>query len=666
MSSDGSMWAPPGDGDEPTARGPLGPDPSLPDAPSQWAPPAAQPPAFTPAPGATTSATPPAQESATEAPASVVVGPVEASTAGRTGMIGRIIAAVLAVAMIGGGAFLAFGAGSADGGADTPEAAFEQALAAIEAGDLVALAEVMEPAERETMFDAGFAFLDELVRLEVLADDFDAAAIDGIDLSLAGPELTVERPRDDLARIYIGGGVFDAGVDVADLPLGRRVLEQLSPEQLDHTERQTEILAPQDTPFVAVQRDGRWYLSYWYTAAENIRLEADAPLPDPLDRPAAIGAASPEEAAARFLEEAVRLDVARMIGMLDPEEAAALYDYAPLFLDDAAAAANGLLQSAEDAGWAWGFDELVFRADTDGDLATVFLERLTFSAGGETGSASITIADEALSAELTLIDEFWGEETTWSVVGGADGCFTVTISSGDQTEQIDSCDDDTFTIESPALDLQEFGVVARQVDGRWYLSPMRTVFDAMIAAVEQVEGDELDSVFGQALFLPGMVLGDDLPATDGFVTTDEHVVIDDFATTLENGHLLADDLEIEFAYDLDPEQAGWELGFFAPGLERVEVERGVYATVDGGLGEVAIVVVQVADDAQAGQVLIDLLGGLDSAEPLESPDGIRFRFTDEYGDPVFVDSRNRVITVVGVYGADAEAANAVFEQQLAG
>ena len=662
MSSDESMWAPPGEGDESAAPGPKGPDPALPAAPSQWAPPTPEPQTFTSAPTATSPVA--ERDVAAETPESLVVGPVEASSVAGSTKAGRLIAAVLAVAMIGGGAFLAFGAGSADGGADSPEAAFEQALAAVEAGDLVALAEVMEPAERETLFDAGFAFLDAMVRLEVLADDFDASAVDGFDLSLAGVDLTVERPREDLARIYVGAGVLDASVDVADLPLGRRVLDQLTPEQLAHSEREVDVLEPQEMPFVAVQRDGRWYLSYWYTAAENLRIQADAPLPDPFDRPAAIGAASPEDAASRFLEEAARLDVARMIGMLDPEEGAALYDYAPLFLDDAAAGANELLRSAEEAGWSWGFDELEFRAETDGDLATVFLERMTFSAAGENGSGSFTLADGELSADLTLVDDFWGEETSWSVRAGADGCFEVTIVSGDISDAMDSCDQQSAIATSAAWDLQDFGLVAREVDGRWYLSPIRTTLDAMIAAVEQIEGDDLDSLLGPASFLPGMVLGD-LGAVDSFGTVDGAIGIETFEPVLENGDLLADSLEIEFSYDLDAEAAQWELGFFAPGLDEIDVTRGAYATVDGGIGEVAVVVVEVTDPTQAETVLDAFIADRDGVATLADTGGVRISFDDDFGDPVYVDLHGGILTLVGVYGADADAAFAVLVQQTA-
>ena len=664
MSADDSMWAPPGEGDGPSERSPLDPD-SLPAAPSQWAPPTPEPPApFTPpTPPSETAAAAPTGDAPAAPPESVVVGPVEATSVSGSTRVGRFVAAGLAVAMVGGGAYLAFGAASADGGADSPEAAFEQALEAIEAGDLVALAEVMEPGERDTVFDAGFSFLDEMVRLEVLDEDFDPSAIDGVDLSLAGPDLSVERPRDDLARIYVGSGVLDVGVDVADLPLGRRMLELLTPEQQSFTDREIDVLQPQESPLVAVQREGRWYLSLWYTAAENARLAADLPLPDLLERPAPIGAESPEAAAARFLEEVARLDLARMIGMLDPEETAALYDYAPLFLDDASAAANEFLESAQADGWSWGFDELVFRADTDGDLATVYLERLTFRATGQGGSASVTIADDELAAELTLIDEFWGEETAWSV-STADGCLRVIVRSGETEDRIDSCDESAAAVGSSVLELQELGVVARRVDGRWYLSPVRTVLDTVIAAFEQLDATDLDGVFGEALFLPDAVLGDEVSFGSGIVEPEADLRFFEPAT-LVNADLLADDLDVGFAYDLDPEQAAWELSFFAPGLEAIDVERGAYATVDGGLGEVAVVSVEVADPEQADEVLRAFIADRPGVATLADNGGIRISFQDDFDDPVYVDLTDGILTLVGVYGADADAAFAVLQQQTA-
>lgn len=661
MSADDSMWAPPGEGDLPPPRSPLGPEPALPDAPSQWAPPRSEPAAFAPTESVAVPEEKADEEVAAPTPVeSLVVGPVEATTVAGTSRVGRLVATVAAVAMIGGGAVIAFDAGSAEGGADSPEDAFEQALAAVEAGDLVGLAEVIEPGERNTLFEAGFAFLDEMVRLDVLASEFDASAVDGYDLSLAGAELTVERPRDDLARIYVGSGVLDSGFDVAAMPLGSRLLDVLDADQRVAVDRRLGSFDGADSPFVAVRRDGRWYLSVWYTIAENARIDAGMPLPDLLDRPAPIGADTPEDAATRFFEEAARLDIVRMIGMLDPEEAAALYDYSPLFLEGVSAAANAALEAAEADGWSWEFEALDFRSETDGDLATVFLERMTFTATGADGSASVSLADGELAGQLTTTDDFWGEQTTWTL-STTGGCLEITVAGGGQSEQLNSCDDPGVVAGSAALQLHDVGLVARRVDGRWFLSPMRTALDGLIAAVEQLDSAEIAEALSKAFFVPSMVL-DDAPATQLVGPSPTPSV----PPAIAHADLLAPELDAAFAYDLDAERAAFELGFFTPGLEAVEVERGAYATIGVGGGEVALIVVEITDAEQAIGVIESFRAERPDVAALDHDLGLRLSALDDFGDPVYVHFDGSRLVVVGVYGASDEDAWRVIETQTAG
>ena len=186
----------------------------------------------------------------------------------------------------------------------------------------------------------------------------DMSAIDGIDLELVGFEPRIERPSEDLAHIYLGTGTVSGNITVAELPLGQLVLDRLDAEQQAFTDSGIQTTEPSSTPLVAVERDGRWYLSLWYTVAENIRLDVGSPMPDPFDRPAAIGGDTPEAAVRLLFEEMVDLDVRRMIGALDPEEMAVLYDYAPLFLDEIEPATNSFLEEARASGWTWGFQDL--------------------------------------------------------------------------------------------------------------------------------------------------------------------------------------------------------------------------------------------------------------------------------------------------------------------
>lgn len=676
---DDNPWAP-RDGAPPSAP----PSSSIPDAPSAWAPEPTSPPVAPP----TEFARPPVEAPpVAESPVDrVVVGPMEAETRSGAGAIARVVAACVAALLVAGGAVLAFGALTAEGGAETPEAAWEQALQALNDEDVVALAEIMEPSERETLFEAGFDFVDELTRLDVLDDDIDLSALEGIDLTVAGFEPRVERPRDGLAHIYLGTGTIAGEIDVAALPLGQLVLDRLDAEQSTFTDEGQDTTDPTSTPLVAVERDGRWYLSLWYTVAENARLESDLPLPDPFDRPAAIGGPTPEAAVRLLFEEAVQLDVRRMIGALDPEEMAVLYDYAPLFLDDIEPATNSFLEEARASGWTWGFQDLTFATAELGDgLASVALQSFAFSAQSEGGSSfELAVSPESLDLRVETIDEFFGDRFTMSVT--IDGeCLVLEMDDSFEPVSERLCGDELADSAGIAeLDpgaslaqIDQVGFVTREVDGVWYISPIRTGLDAMVTAVEQLEPETLAEFVDDALGLSDLALGGDLslPGVDlggnGLVdpgSAFEQIDPIEPQISLVNDDLLSGDLDPTFAFDLDAFAAQAEFDFWAPELGPVDVNRGVYATIPSPSlsgGDVAIVSVEL-DSLGAGD-LVTAFAEAVGASVDQAVDGeLIVRWVDPFGDPIIVQGRGARLHVFGVYGATADDLETVAAIQTTG
>lgn len=677
---DDNPWAP-RDGEPPTPPTPR--SSPIPDAPSAWAPEPTSPPT---APPTDVTRPPVPSPPAAENPVDrVVVGPMEAEPRSGAGAVARIVAACVAALLVAGGAVLAFGALTAEGGAETPEAAWEQARQALDDEDVVALAEIMEPSERETLFEAGFDFVDELTRLDVLDDDIDLSALEGIDLTLAGFEPRVERPGNGLAHIYLGTGTIAGEIDVAALPLGQLVLDRLDPEQAVFTDEGQETTDPTSTPLVAVERDGRWYLSLWYTVAENARRELDLPLPDPFDRPAAIGGPTPEAAVRLLFEEAVQLDIRRMIGALDPEEMAVLYDYAPLFLDDVEPATNSFLEEARASGWTWGFEDLAFTTETlDGGLARVALESFAFSAQSGGGSSfSLRVSTELLDLRVETVDEFFGDRFSMSVT--IDGeCLVIDMDDSVETVSERICGDELA--ESAGLaeldpgaslaELDQVGFVTREVDGVWYISPIRTGLDAMVTAVEQLEPETLAEFVDDALGLSDLALGGDLSLPgvdlggDGLVDPGSAFEqIDPIQPTisLANDDLLAADLDPTFAFDLDPASAQAEFDFWAPALGPVGVSRGVYATIPSPSlngGDVAVVSVEL--DGQDAADVIAFFAEAVGASVGTADDTLSVRWVDPFDDPIIVQGRGDRLHVFGVYGASADDLETVAAIQTTG
>ena len=95
-----------------------------------------------------------------------------------------------------------------------------------------------------------------------------------------------------------------------------------------------------DTATLVTIKDGDgWHVSLWYSVAEAARKDAGKPAPEFGQGVEAKGADSPEAAVEELFASMGTLDVRRMIELTPPDEMAALHDYAPLFLDDAEAAA---------------------------------------------------------------------------------------------------------------------------------------------------------------------------------------------------------------------------------------------------------------------------------------------------------------------------------------
>jgi hypothetical protein len=473
-------WRPPGGGDAPSGAVPPTPEATMP---------LPAPPVQPPVTGSTLPPPP-----ARPIPTTVTTGPVEASPPRAPRWIGRTLALGAAVALIGGGGYLAINAGAADGGADSPRAALVGVLESLSNEDLVGAAEFVEPTERETVIDAGFDVVEELVRLEVFSEDLDLGSIDGIDLDFSDLEIDVTEVRPGLAQLFLDGGRVSATVNGADFPFGSLVTDRIDAETLDVVESNSTRIEPADYPVVAVQRDGRWYLSLWYSVAENARIALDQPLPDRSGRPVAIGGDSPERAIELFVGAATGVDLASMIGLLDPEEAAALYDYAPLFLDDAQSEIDDRLAEARRDGWQWEVGDLQLSSESDGRLATVVIDSFAFEASGPG-----TTIEVVYSGDRSRI-WFDTEGQTVEIITDGD-CVTTTFDDGFGTQTEEYCASDLADVAGlEALtggafaNLQSLsapGIVVREVDGRWYVSPLRTGSTLMLDMLRSIEPEAL-------------------------------------------------------------------------------------------------------------------------------------------------------------------------------
>jgi hypothetical protein len=392
---------------------------------------------------------------------------------------GKIVgAAVGALAIVGAGTFAVarIAGDDAAGGAATPEDAGLAFVEAIGNEDLLGVVDVLLPGERDALGGPLSDIVDELQRLEVLSDDADESAISGVDFEFEDVSVDADATNvDDIANLTIDATVTGS-VNGEELPVGEWLRDELG-DELDELD-ETDTTEGESLNITAVEEDGRWYLSWFYTSAENAREEAGGEdIPGEGVTPA--GGDSPEAALDVLLDAVEELDLEALIAGLDPNEAQALQRYAPLFLDDAQAELDEVPLEIT-------VDDRSYRVEGSGDTRSVVLDGVTIEATAEGDTVTMALRD---------------------------GCWIVNVPDAEETNSCDSPDevpalDDVFedpeAIEDFLADVREAfadyenpGLVVSEVDGSWYLSPIATGSEQLLAVVRSLTREEIEELQAQ-------------------------------------------------------------------------------------------------------------------------------------------------------------------------
>ena len=400
---------------------------------------------------------------------------------------GKIVAAIVTVAVVGGaGVFAATKmAGSDDEatGAETPDELGQLTLDAFDQTDVLGAMDLLLPTERETYGEPLLELVDELERIEVLSE-VDMSDINGVDVELANREVTVDEVAgiDDLVHITLSADAT-AKVTGAEVPTGP-VLEENDIEAEDEVSEADET-EPFEVPLVGVQRDGKWYLSMMYTVAEAARTSAEDPdtgeAPEiPATGVAPHGADSPEGAVDLMADAAESLDLEAIIAGLNPREAEALQRYAPIFLDEAQ-------EEFDDTESTVQFTEIDKRVEGSGDTRHVLIEDIGVKVDTQGEVVDILWSDGCLKveAEDDSIDFCDIEESTGI---DTDEILEDFYAEFDDPEPVKNFIE-AFT--EAFADYEEPGITVVEVDGEWYVSPVATGTDHVLALFNAIDSAEL-------------------------------------------------------------------------------------------------------------------------------------------------------------------------------
>lgn len=354
----------------------------------------------------------------------------------------------------------------------TAEAAVLRFLGAIEDRDLLGAAETLAPGERALVVDLLADWRDS--GIDGVPSDGQLSSFDAYTLQLDDVTTVTQPVTDDIAVVELTGGRYTVSADAAKLPFGigdfagQMVGDSDDDGEPDTTTTTTGDIAESDDPprLAAVQDDDGWHVSLFYTVAEAARLDAGLQAPDPAKRIADKGAATPEDAVRQMVDAGSRGDWTRMIELTSPVELAVLHDYGQLVLDDAPP------PPAEP--W-FTVTEMTFDRQSARNATVLSLKTLAGSATVDGRTASMRA--EMLSAGCYHVTaDVEGEEPIdWR------GCAQDGFGQQDTPDFTPEMREQLTKLQDMAEQIG--GLATVEVDGQWYVSPVRTIGRMAPAAV---------------------------------------------------------------------------------------------------------------------------------------------------------------------------------------
>jgi hypothetical protein len=362
--------------------------------------------------------------------------------------LGSMIAAAGVSALVLVGAF-AVSAVVGSGGAGSAEAAVRRLADAVSHEDPLAAADVLAPEEVRSLhgtIDSAAKRAQELSLVQTAS-----APLAGVDFNIEGLNLSTESLGDGYAKVTIDAGTFSASTHKKQFSA---LMQKIMRDSQDDSSQSdlAKLASDNDLPtfVVAVRSDGRWYVSAAYTVLEYVREANDLPAAEFGSGTHAIstlGADSPDAAVQDSMRALARQDWSKLMTMVSPSEIP-VYDYR----DALTTLARRDNDQSDGSSSTFTIDSMSTTAQVDGDAAKVSLK-----ASGTTDSGKWSLDGGCFTAPEETISFTCGDETT--LRGG------VMFGGVDQTSQ--------FTVV--------------ETDGRWFVSPVGTVLDALDHFIAQID-----------------------------------------------------------------------------------------------------------------------------------------------------------------------------------
>ncbi len=383
------------------------------------------------------------------------------------------VALVGVIGLVGGGAFAArqFAASPSN----TPTEAVQEFLSALSSSDVIGAMETLAPGERNLMLDTAVPLIDELKRLDVIDPANDLHKLSSASVKFTGQAFAEQPVRDDIITVQMTGGSIETSADPAKILGG--VVKQFAesvPAQQKHAE------SFKQGSLTTVKRDGRWYVSLAYSAAEAARRSSGKPMPTAAESITAVGANSPEEAVQQMMNRLGALDTKGAIALLDPDEMQVMQDYAPLFLADTEAT----LAKARKQ-FTLSFPKLGLQSKQVDGQTVVSITRwsVDLNVNADGTSAHVVLDGDCVDATYNAKQSKRCGKDLPKLIGDLTGdTESGKLAEEQWTKQYQKM------LTDPA---SSGGLTVVQRGGKWFVAPIRTTLGSVVTSLRKIKPEDL-------------------------------------------------------------------------------------------------------------------------------------------------------------------------------
>lgn len=362
------------------------------------------------------------------------------------------------------------------GGAGSPEQAGEKLIESVNKKDIVGIATMVAPHEREALTRLQSTVLDKFKEYAIAeaikkvspeaaaTEDSDKFVLDGVEITVTGATPVVTELSDDFALVQIPSGKVNTTIhpDQTKGPLHSALTAAGQTEVIENQFSLADA-GPNASglSLIASKSDGRWYFSPMLSAMEMGNAWAGesnggstrGQIPEKL----AAGSDSPEDAASTVVRGVVSAinatDASLVAPLLVKDEAAAFYLYGGLWKSSGAASSTSKVTLG---------DASFTKGPQDGNRSLAFVQKLSLSVGSD----EVSITDSCIADPS-------GEKKCLNGSG-----YALNYSSPSVNPMA------LFTVDG------KYGLTTVKEDGKWKVSVLDTATDMAVGWVNSLTKEQ--------------------------------------------------------------------------------------------------------------------------------------------------------------------------------